>query len=69
MPLKKGTSRATVSANIKELVDDWKHDGSIGASHPATKKKAIKQAVAIALDTARRSRKRSAPAHRRRTAA
>lgn len=67
MPLKKGTSRATVSANIKELVDDWKHDGSIGTSHPRTKKKAIKQAVAIALDTARRSRKRSASASRRRT--
>jgi hypothetical protein len=52
MPLRKGSSRSVVSGNIKTLVDDWKKDGSIGTSHPATKKKAIKQAVAIALDKA-----------------
>ncbi|MEO8409060.1 MAG: hypothetical protein ABI478_00695 [Propionivibrio sp.] len=38
------------------MVDDWKMDGSIGTSHPATKEKAIKQAVAIALDKAGKSR-------------
>jgi hypothetical protein len=38
-------------------VDDWKKDGSIGTSHPATKTKAIKQAVAIAIDKAGNSRK------------
>jgi hypothetical protein len=57
MPLKKGTSQAVVSSNIKTLVDDWKKDGSIGSSHPATKGKAIKQAVAISLGKAGKSRK------------
>ena len=57
MPLKKGAGPSVVSSNIKTLVDDWKKDGSIGTSHPRTKKKAIKQAVAIALTKAGRSRK------------
>jgi hypothetical protein len=56
MPLRKGSSQSVVSSNIKTLVDDWKKDGSIGASHPPTKKKAIKQAVAIALGKAGKSR-------------
>jgi hypothetical protein len=56
MPLKKGSSRSIVSSNIKTLVDDWKKDGSIGTSHPSTKKKAIKQAVAIAMSKAGNSR-------------
>ena len=41
--------RDAVSSDIKEIVDNWKEDGSIGNSHPDTKKKAIKQAVAISL--------------------
>ena len=56
MPLRKGSSQSTVSSNIKMLVDDWKKDGSIGTSHPATKKKAIRQAVAISLAKAGKSR-------------
>lgn len=56
MPLKKGSSQSVVSRNITTLVDEWKKDGSIGASHPLTKKKAIKQAVAIALAKAGKSR-------------
>ena len=57
MPLKKGASQSVVSSNIKTLVDEWKKDGSIGTSCPPTKKKAIKQAVAIALTKAGQSRK------------
>jgi hypothetical protein len=56
MPLKKGSTQSVVSDNIKTLVNDWKKDGSIGTSHPSTKKKAIKQAVAIALGKAGKSR-------------
>ena len=58
MPLKKGSSRATISKNIKELVDDWQQDGSIGSSHPRSKKQAVKQAVAIALNKAGKSKYR-----------
>jgi hypothetical protein len=57
MPLKKGSGRSAVSSNIKILVDEWEKDGSIGTSHPSTKKKAIRQAVAIALAKAGKSRK------------
>jgi hypothetical protein len=57
MPLRKGSSQSAVNSNIKTLVDEWKKAGSIGTSHPATKKKAIKQAVAIALATSGKSRK------------
>ena len=54
MPLKKGTSQKTVSSNIKEF-----HKGP---TYAATKAKsgaeaANKQAVAVALKTARKSRK------------
>ena len=55
MPLRRGSSQAVVSSNIKTLVDEWKSDGAIGASHPPTKAKAIKQAVAIALTKAGKS--------------
>ena len=58
MPLRTGTSPLVVGSNIKTLVDAWKKDGAIGTSHPPTKKKAIRQAVAIALAKAGKSRKR-----------
>ena len=53
--LRKGGSKQTVSANIRELVHDWERDGGIGSSHPLTKDQAVKQAVAIALGEARRT--------------
>ena len=53
VPLKKGASHKTVSNNIKTIVQEFKINGSIGTSKPASKKKAIKQAVAIALNKAR----------------
>ena len=55
MPLKNGSSRKTVSNNIKTLVHDYERNGAIGSSKPTSKKKALKQAVAIALDKARKS--------------
>jgi hypothetical protein len=56
MPLQKGSSQAVVSTNIKTLVHEWEKEGSIGSSHPATKQKAVNQAVAISLKKAGRSR-------------
>lgn len=54
MPLKAGTSRKTISANIREF--------SGGKTYEHTKKKygaakARKQAIAVALGQARKSRK------------
>jgi hypothetical protein len=56
VPLKNGSGQSAVSSNIKLLLDEWEKDGSIGTSHPLTKKKAIRQAVAIALAKAGKSR-------------
>jgi hypothetical protein len=53
MPLKKGSSPKTVSKNISEMMGSYEKSGKIGTSKPASKKKAQKQAVAIALNTAR----------------
>ena len=58
MPLKRGNSDKVVSANIKELMDEYKHgDGKIGNNRPASATKARKMAVAIALKKAGKSRK------------
>lgn len=56
MPLKQGSSRKTVSHNVKEMVGSWKRKGKIGNSRPRSKKKAIKQAVAISLKKAGKSK-------------
>lgn len=55
MPLKKGTSRKTISANIETEMYAYEKTGKIGNSTPASKKKAQKQAVAIAYRKARES--------------
>jgi len=56
MPLQKGKSEKTVSGNIKKLVHEYDATGTVGTSHPLTRKKAIKQAVAISLKKAGCSR-------------
>lgn len=58
MPLKKGSSQKTISTNIGEMVGKFKKTGKIGTSKPASKGKAVKQAVAIALSEAGKSRKK-----------
>lgn len=57
MPLKSGKSKEVISSNIKELVDTYEEKGTIGNSHPKSKKKAQKQAVAIALSKSRKKKK------------
>ena len=52
MPLKKGSSRKTISSNIGEIVRDYKQDGMIGTSKPKSKSAAVKQAVAVAYSKA-----------------
>ena len=56
MPLKKGTSKKTISNNISEL-----HTGKTFAktSKKFGKSKANKQAVAIALSTARKGKSKA----------
>tara|TARA_Y100000114_G_C11522822_1_gene214348 strand:- start:79 stop:255 length:177 start_codon:yes stop_codon:yes gene_type:complete len=58
MPLKRGSSRKTINKNVGELVKSYEKKGKIGKSRPANKKAARKQAVAIALNKAGKSRKR-----------
>lgn len=55
MPLKKGKSKETISKNIKKEMESYGKTGKIGTSKPKSKKKAQKQAVAIALSKARES--------------
>ena len=57
MPLQRGSSNKTVGSNIRKLVHEYDRSGTIGTSHPASKRKAVKQAVAIALREAGRSRR------------
>lgn len=57
MPLKKGKSQKTISGNVGELMKSYEKKGTLGTSHPKNKKAAEKQAVAIALSTAGKSKK------------
>ena len=57
MPLDRGSSQKTISSNISEIMGSYKKKGSIGTSKPKSKKKAQKQAVAIALSKAGKSKK------------
>jgi hypothetical protein len=55
MPLQSGASPKVVSNNISELMRSFGSSGKIGTSQPASRKKAQKQAVAIALSQKRRT--------------
>lgn len=55
MPLKSGTSNKVVGSNVSELMRSFMSSGKIGTSRPASKKKAQRQAVAIALAKKRRT--------------
>lgn len=56
MPLKEGKSRKTISANIRKLVHEYDEKGYIANSRPVSRKRAIKQAVAISMRKAGVSR-------------
>jgi len=57
MPLKTGKSQKAVQSNVAELMHKYKKTGKIGSSKPKSKKAAQKQAVAIALSKAGKSKK------------
>lgn len=59
MPLKKGKSDKVVGENISEMVRSYGKSGKIGTSKPENKRKAVKQATAIALSEAGRPRKKA----------
>lgn len=56
MPLEKGKSQKTVKKNIREIMSAYDKKGKIGTSAPKSKGAAQKQAVAIALGSAGKSR-------------
>lgn len=56
MSTHKDKSHDMVGHNIEKIVHDWERDGAIGSSHPKTRKKAVKQAVAISLQKAGKSK-------------
>jgi hypothetical protein len=58
--LQKGTSWINVSSNVRMLVDEWEHAGKMGDRRPATRKEAIRDAIARSLRQAgRRQRSRA----------
>lgn len=57
MPLKKGSSKKTISSNIEKEMKSYKKTGKIGSSKPKSKKAAAKQAAAVAYSKAGKSKK------------
>jgi hypothetical protein len=60
MPLRKGSSKATISSNIKECIKSYKEKGTIGNIKPRNLKHAMSICQAAAYSTAHKSKKRSA---------
>lgn len=57
MPLKKGSSKKVIGENIGEMVRGFKKSGRLGTSKPKSVKQAVKQAAAIAYESAGKARK------------
>jgi hypothetical protein len=58
LPLKKGKSKKVISENISELMHGYDTTGKIGNSRPPSRRAAQKQATAIALSEAGKSKKK-----------
>ena len=59
MPLRKGSSKSTISANIAECIRSYKSKGTIGNTTPRNLKHAMKICQAAAYSSARRSKGKS----------
>ena len=60
MPLKSGSSKATISSNIRECITSYKDKGKIGNIKPRNLKHAMSICSAAAYSTAKMSKKKSA---------
>lgn len=58
MPLKTGKSKKAISENISELMHSYDATGKIGNSRPPSRAAAQKQAIAIAMSKAGKSKKK-----------
>jgi len=60
VPFKKGSSKSTISTNIRECINSYKKSGKVGNTHPRNLKHAVKICTAAAYTSARRSKSKSA---------
>jgi len=63
MPLRKGSSQKTLSHNVEAIVHHWKNSGKVGGGYRRSKKKAVKQAVAISMKKAGKSKRKPKLVH------
>ena len=59
MPLKHGSSKKTISSNIRECIMSYKNKGTIGNIKPKNLAHAMEICQAAAYSTARKGKKRS----------
>ena len=59
MPLVKGSSKKTISSNIRECIRSYKDKGIIGNIKPRSLKHAVSICSGMAYSTARKGKKRS----------
>ena len=60
MPLKSGSSKSTISSNIRECILSYKKSGKIGNIKPRNLKHAMSICSAAAYSTAHKGKKKSA---------
>ena len=59
MPLKKGSSKKTISSNIRECIMSYKNKGTIGSIKPRNLKHAMSICSGMSYKSARKGKKKS----------